>query len=149
MLQHFEAGYDVKFTGMFAGVRLRRRSSIIDIGARLRLMEAGHGQGSLGHVDTGNRSAVSRHRFGENATAATNIERPAILQARSLPDVIESQRVDFVQWSKLSGGVPPAGSQCVEFRNLGIVNIVLNSGHSQDLLCLFRASKKAAGVASI
>ena len=51
--------------------------------------------------------------------AAAAVEHALSLQADSLVDPVEAQRVDVVQWLEFAGRIPPAVGEVAEFFKFG------------------------------
>ncbi len=60
------------------------------------------------HIDTGDESALLRHRLGQHAAAATHVEDSLARKGGMLVDPVETYRVDVMQRTHRSFAVPPA-----------------------------------------
>ena len=89
VLQHFEAGDDIVFAGVFRGVILRSDLQVFDAASGLRLVQARNRQRAVGHVDAGNLRTCSKHRFREDAATAADIQHALAGEFAALPDVFE------------------------------------------------------------
>src|SRR5262249_55843668 len=69
-------------------------------------------------VDSLHARAALRHRLGEDAAAASDVERRLAGEARDAVDPRKPQRVDLVQRLELALRVPPAGRQRAGFFEL-------------------------------
>jgi hypothetical protein len=67
-----------------------------------------HPQRFGGQVDAQHLSPFARHRVGQNAAAATNVEHPFPLEWHQIINPSKTQRIDLMQGSKLTLGIPPA-----------------------------------------
>src|SRR4051812_1709557 len=65
-------------------------------------------QAFLAEVDAGDLGAAARHRLGEDAAAAADVEHLLAGKAGGAIDPFQAQRVDLVQRPEFALGVPPA-----------------------------------------
>src|SRR4051794_291041 len=65
-------------------------------------------QAFLAEVDAGDLGAAARHRLGEDAAAAADVEHLLAGEAGGAVDPFQAQRVDLVQRPEFALGVPPA-----------------------------------------
>src|SRR5258706_897538 len=72
----------------------------------------------LRKVDAGDCGAQPRHRFGEDAAAAADVEHPLAGELREAVDPAEAQGIERMQRQELALRVPPAVRQLAEFRQL-------------------------------
>src|SRR4051812_142125 len=119
VLEELHAGDDVEGARMFGGVFLGACVRVDDVGLALQQVELGDAQRFLGEIDAGHRGAARRHRFGEDAAAATDIEHPLAGERRALVDPAQAQRVDVVQRPEFALRVPPPVRELVNLLDLG------------------------------
>ena len=67
--------------------------------------------------------AAPRHRLGEDAAAAADVEHLLAGEAALPVDPVQAQRVDLVQRPELALRVPPAVRELAEFLELGGVGV--------------------------
>ena len=82
-----------------------------------------HLQRLVRHVDAGDLGAAARHRFGEDAAAAADVEHALAGERGAAVDPVEAQRIDLVQRTELAVRVPPARGELAEFLELGRVGV--------------------------
>jgi hypothetical protein len=80
----------------------------------LQRMQARHAQRLGGQVDARHVRRLARHRFGQDAAAAADVEHRLAAQAGQFVDPVQAQRVDLVQRAELAVRVPPAVGQITE-----------------------------------
>src|SRR5262245_49568596 len=93
-------------------------------------MQLGDLQRLVGEVDARDPRARARHRLGEDAAAAADVEHVLPFERRVLLDPAQAQRVDLVQRPELALRVPPAVGQVTEFAQLGGVCVF----HPKEIL---------------
>jgi hypothetical protein len=72
-------------------------------------------QGLVSQVNAEHMGAPARHRFGQDATAASDVHHVLALDARELVDPVQAQGVDLVQGSEFAVRIPPFVGQVAEF----------------------------------
>ena len=97
---------------------------------RLDGVELRHLERLGSEVDAEHLGSAARHRVGEDAAAAADVENTLALERREAVDPVEAQRVDLVQRPEIALGVPPAVGQLAELRELARVGI----GHHAPML---------------
>src|SRR6185436_4980278 len=84
----------------------------------------------LREVDAHHLRALRRHRLGEDAAAAADVEHALALEPPGEPlDMAEAQRIDLVQRPEFARGVPPAMRERAEFGDFGGVDVHGTSIH--------------------
>ncbi len=66
-------------------------------------------------IDALHRRAESRHRFGQDAAAATDVEHALAAEMRMCVDPSEPERIQFMQWLEFGIGIPPTVREIAEF----------------------------------
>ena len=74
VLEHLQACHDIELAGMLGGHLLGADLTIGDIHAAGFLVQAGHGQRGLAHVDSRDARAAMRHRLAEEPAAAAHVD---------------------------------------------------------------------------
>jgi len=69
--------------------------------------------------------AALGHAFRQDAATATDIQHFFTLQTGTSIDVIQPQRINFMQRLEFAMGIPPACCQCLEFVNFAKIDVVL------------------------
>ena len=77
-------------------------------------MQLGDAQAFLAKVDARHLGAAPRHRLGEDAAAAADVEHLLAGEAGGAVDPFQAQRVDLVQRPELALRVPPAVRELAE-----------------------------------
>ena len=115
VLQHLHAGDDVEAAGCSAASASTATSRYSTRGvAGLERVQLRHAQRLGGQVDAQHLGAAPRHRIGQDAAAAADVEHPLAAQADQGVDPVQAQRVDLVQRPELAFRVPPAVGQVAE-----------------------------------
>ena len=96
-LEHLHAGHQVEGRGPFLRQFLRRDRSIIHGDLGLQSMQFRHLEHRRRQVDTEDLRAGARHRFGQNAAAAADIEHLGVCQTRSVFDILKAQGIEVVK----------------------------------------------------
>ena len=65
-----------------------------------------------------------RHRFGENAAAAADVDDALPDEITMARDVVQAQRIDVVQRPKLAFGIPPSMRERFEFRDFRMIDVL-------------------------
>ncbi len=66
-------------------------------------------------IDAGDRGAGARQRFGEQSSAAADVEHARALQLRALLHVAGAHRIELVQRLEFAVDIPEAMRRGVEF----------------------------------
>ncbi len=117
MLDDFQRQHDIELPAL-RRQRLRRVTAIVDLEARLRGMNAGDIDILRRGVDPGNLGAEPRHRFGNQAAAATDIKQFKAVKRRQaagtaeMPDQMiadksDPRRIEAMQRPEIAFGIPP------------------------------------------
>ena len=96
VLQHFETGHDVILSGLGLGELFSGHAPIVDLGPGFVLMQLRDRQRRFGHINSGDAGAALRHRLGQDAAAAADIDCPGAVELRELANPVEAQWVDLV-----------------------------------------------------
>src|SRR3954468_11438196 len=86
-------------------------------------MQLRYTQAFLAEIDPGDLGAALRHRLGEDAAAAADVEHLLAGEAGGAVDPFQAQRVDLVQRPELALRVPPAVRELRKFVELGGVGV--------------------------
>jgi hypothetical protein len=90
VLEHLHAGDDVEALGHLLGQRLDRDLAVGDARRRrLDRVELRHLERLVGEVDAEHVGAAARHRIGEDAAAAADVENALALERREAVDPVE------------------------------------------------------------
>ena len=109
----------------------RRTFQIGDFKGRFDQVKLRHFQRPFRKIDSRHRCAQPRHRFGEDAAAAADVEHFPACERRQAVDPAQAQRVEVVQRPELALRVPPAVREFAEFRELGRVCVRRHGLHKQ------------------
>ena len=118
MLEKLHARDHVELARVLRCVFLGARVLVDHIGLALQEMQLGDAQRFLGQVDAGHPRAARRHRLGEDAAAAADIEDALARKCRSLVDPAEAQRIDVVQRPEFAVWIPPPVRELAELLEL-------------------------------
>ena len=77
-------------------------------------------------IDAGDGGATPGQTFGQNAAAAAYIQNGLAIQAGQTVNVVQTQRVDFVQGFEFAIGVSPFVGKCAEFVEFQLVGVAHN-----------------------
>ncbi len=127
MLQQLHARDDVEFLRMGLREILGRDRFVADVRADLVRMDSRNGERLFAEIYAGGVRAQTRHRFGENPAAAANVQDRLAGELGFAIDVVQAQRIDLVQGTKLAARIPPAVSELAELGDLGRVDV---DGHT-------------------
>ena len=102
--------------GLLGGQRLGRDLAVLDAAASpassacscATLQRLGR------QVDAQHLGAAPRHRIGQDAAAAADVEHALARQRRDALDPVQAQRIDLVQRPEFAVRVPPAMGQLAE-----------------------------------
>src|SRR5438309_478733 len=84
-----------------------RHEAIFDRCGRFELVQARDTERFFRQIDAGDMRAFRRHRFGEDAASASDVENALVAQLTDdAIDPTEAQRIDLVQRSEFAPGVP-------------------------------------------
>ena len=133
VLDHLHVEDDVE---ALAGGRqiFRRRGAVVDVETLLGGMDGGRLDVPLRRVDGNHVRAQPRHRLGQQAAAAADVEKAQALERFALvwvdaqprrhllADIVEPDRIELVQHAELAVGVPPFGGHCGKAFHLGRVD---------------------------
>ena len=98
--------------GGFGGERLGRDLAVVDVlGAGFERMQLRHLQRLGRQVDAEHVGAAARHRLGEDAAAAADVEHALAAQAGEAVDPVQPQRVDLVQRPEFARRCPTSGGR--------------------------------------
>jgi hypothetical protein len=123
VLQHFHAGYNVKTGGRFIGKRFYGNLPVIDLLPGFKQVQLRDLQRFVGEIDARYLRAARGHGFSKDAAAAADIENFFSLQRCDAVDMIQPQRVDFVQGAEFALWVPPAVREFAEFFQFGRIDV--------------------------
>ena len=102
--------------------------AIVDVDAGLEPVQLRDRERLLRQVDARDAGARMRHRLGEDATAAADVEHVLAGEpTAALRDVVEAQRIDVVQRLELAGRIPPAMRERAELGELRRIGIDVGS----------------------
>src|SRR5262249_16180222 len=88
----------------------------------------------LAEVDSRHLGATARHRLGEDAAAAADVEHLLAGEASGSVDPFQAQRVDLVQRPELALRVPPAVRELREFLEFCGVRVHRIRGQSPKMV---------------
>src|SRR5438105_4904241 len=80
-------------------------------------------------VDARHMAVARRHRLGENAAAAADVEHALSRKRGALVDPVEPQRIDLVQRAKLAVRIPPAMRELAELLELRRIDVHAHASH--------------------
>src|SRR5690348_158024 len=123
MLEQFHAGEHIELAGMARGVVLGARLLVFHLRLALQQMKFGYAQRFFGKVDAGDACAARRHRLGEDAAAAADIEHARARELGAARDPVEPERIDVVQRPELALRIPPAVRELAELRELCRIDV--------------------------
>jgi len=124
MLKHLHAGHHIEGGGALPRQVLNGDLLVGDVlGTRLHRMQFGHAQRFRRQVDTQHVRSLARHRIGQDAAAATDVQRRLALQAAEAVDPVQSQGIDLVKRLEFTFGIPPAVGQLAELLELFCIDI--------------------------
>ena len=90
-------------------------------------------------VDTRDLGSKSSQAFGKQATAATDIEHPRLLQAYMIGDVVQPERVDAMKRTEFSVRIPPFLGHGLELFDFS--SVIALSGHGRRMRSVTPESK--------
>ena len=115
VLEQLHAGDDVVGAGGARGEVLGGDRFVRHRDLALKQVELCHLQRLLREIDAGHARAALRHGLGEDAAAASDIERRFPRERGEPVDPVQAQRIDLVQRLELALRVPPAVRERAEF----------------------------------
>src|SRR4029079_18344639 len=68
-------------------------------------------------------AAAPRHRLGEDAAAAADVQHFLAGERRALIDPLQAQRIDLMEGTEFAFGIPPARGERAEFLELAWIDI--------------------------
>ncbi len=125
VLEHFHARDDVVFAGMGRGMRLGRFEHVVHLDAGFERMQLCDLQQVVGEVEPRDQRALARHRFGQQAAAAADVEHLQPGQASRAFDVLQSHRVQVVQRTHFALRIPPATGGRFEAGDFGGIDVAV------------------------
>jgi hypothetical protein len=84
------------------------------------------------------------HRLAEDATAAADVDHALALEACTLGDVAEPQRVDLVQRLEVPGRIPPPVGQRLEAGDFRGIDVLVPCFSHRSLLQSVHAMRRHA-----
>jgi len=124
VLEKLHAGNDVERVRRFSSKTFGSDQAILDLRSRFKLMQARDPERLFRQIDPGHDGAARRHRFGENAAAAADVQHALSREASAaLVDVFQPQRVDVVQRLEVACRIPPAMRQRAELLKFGWIGV--------------------------
>ena len=124
MLQHFHAGDYVKAARRLGGQRFGTHFAVAYArGFGFQRVQLRHAQSFGREIDAQHVGATARHGVGQDASAATHVQRGQPLHRAQRIDPLQTQGVDLVQGAEFAVLVPPAVGQLREFGQFGRVGI--------------------------
>src|SRR5713226_9889208 len=81
-------------------------------------MKLRHLERLVGEIDALHARSAPRHGFGEDAAAASDVERRFPGERGESVDPVQAQRIDLVQRLELAARIPPAVRKRAEFFKL-------------------------------
>src|SRR5205085_2338122 len=123
VLEELHAGNDVEGARVARGVVLRAYALVGHSGLALQQVKLGDAQRFLREIGARDARAARRHRLGEDAAAAADIQHALAREPDARVDPAAAQRIDLVQRTELALRVPPAMrelAEFLEFRRVGV-----------------------------
>jgi hypothetical protein len=97
--------------------------AVLDLGAALERVQLCDAQRFSREIDAGHGGATLRHRLGQHAAAASDVENLASFQRGKACDPLEAHRIDVVQRPHRTLRIPPACGKVTELAQFCLIDV--------------------------